>query len=628
MHGSTHRSDGAPMNDKKPGIFRRIFNIIGAILTGIRYLVSLFILLFLLVIIFGTFKEDIQPIPDKGALILAPSGILVDQKTYTDPISQSLFQSDERDAETLVRDLVEAIDAAKEDQRVTHILLNTNYLAGGGISKLEEIGRSLNRFRESGKPIIAIGDNFTQQQYYLAAHADEVILNPLGSVLITGFDAHNNYFKDALDKLKINVNVFKAGKYKDAVEPWLQNSMSEESREGTQALIDSLWHFYTTRIEKLRGLPNGAINDLTNNLHTKLQAVKGDFGQLALNTGLVDRLATRTEIKTYLEGKLPSNNGELSRINLRAYLNHLRLLNVDSSNSQQGKIALVIAKGTILEGKQPEGTIGSDSLATVFSKIKEDQTINAVVLRLDTPGGSAFASDVIRDAISAVRAKGIPVVISMGSVAASGGYWIAAESDHIVAMPTTLTGSIGVFGLIPTFEDSLRSLGIHTDGVSTTNLSGIFRLDRPMSPQAKMIFQSGVDNTYDRFLSLVAKARNSSPDAIHEVAQGRVWTGEKALELGLVDQLGDLNDALAAAAELAELSDYQIDLRRKPMNIYERLLMEMTSSASANVLSLGVDYLIPRNLRQQAEQLKRPLQSLGMLTDPRGIYLYCTDCQL
>jgi len=616
------------MSEKKPGIIRRFFRFIGNIVTGIRYLFSLlFVGLFLMVIV-GMFAEDIQPIPDKGALYLAPSGVLVDQKTYTDPFDQIFMGNSQQDSETLVRDVIEALDTARIDSRITHLLLDTDYMAGGGISKLEEISTALLRFKKSGKPIIAVGDSFNQQQYFLAAHADEILLNPLGSVSITGFGLYNSYFKEALDKLNINMHIFRVGDYKSAVEPFLRNNMSANVKQESRELVDSLWQFYSSQVEHLRGLPDGAIDDFANNLHLKLQAANGDTSALAKQQNLVDQIATRTQMFAYLNEVLPGTDGEFDSINMQAYLNHNRLTSRTSAAAKAHKVALVVAKGSIVDGEQPEGTIGGDTLASIFARLRDEDEVKAVVLRIDSGGGSAFASDIIRDAISATQQKGIPVVVSMGSYAASGGYWIAADADRVLALSTTLTGSIGVFGIVPTVEDSLAALGVYSDGVGTTDIAGMMRLDRPMTQQSKMIFQAGVDNIYTRFISLVADGRNSTPAAVHEIAQGRVWTGEKALALGLVDQLGDLNDAIKVAAELANLAEYEVDYRRKPLTVYEQLLMEMSGNISASVAGLGLKSWLPNSLREQAQVILKPLQVLDTLTDPRGIYLYCESCPL
>ena len=613
------------MSEKK-GFIRRFFRFIGKIVNVIRHLISLLFLVFFLVIIGGMFAGDIQPIPDKGALYLAPSGVLVDQRSYVDPFTQALSQADQRAAETLVRDIVDALDHAQYDQRITHILLDTNYLTGGGIAKLEEISSALQRFKKSGKPIIAIGDNFTQTQYFLAAHADEIILNPMGGIMLTGFGSYSSYFKEALDKLKINMHIFRVGKYKSAVEPFMGNSMSEEARADRRDLVDSLWQYYSSQIEHLRGLPIGALDNLVDNMHLRLADASGDVAALALDQGLVDKVATRSETFNYLKQVLPTANGDFASISMPAYLNNIKLSKLDAVDKTKPLVALVVASGNILDGNQPEGTVGGDSIADIFENINEDDRVKAVVLRVDSPGGSAFASDVIRDAIAATRKNNIPVVVSMGSYAASGGYWITTESDWVMAMSTTITGSIGVFGVVPTFEDSLQALGIHSDGVGTSPISGMMQLDQPMSLQTKMIIQSGVENVYTRFLTLVADARKTTPGEVHKIAQGRVWTGEKALQLGLVDELGDLDSAIKTAANIAGISNYKVDYRRKELSFIEQIMMEINGNISAAIRAAGIDGWLPQSLHRQVNHVLKPLEFLDTLTDPNEIYLYCDNC--
>ncbi len=616
------------MSEKKPGLIRRIFRFIGSVVSAIRYMISLVVVLFFIAIVAGMFVDDIQPMPERGALYLAPSGTLVDQRSYIDPVSEIFAQPGQRDTETLVRDLVLSLEQAQYDERITHVLLDTNYMAGGSIAKLEEISGALQRFKQSGKPIIAIGDNFSQSQYFLAAHADEIIMNPLGRVMLTGFGSYSSYYKEALDKLKINVHVFRVGKYKSAVEPFLGKGMSDEARVDRRDLVDSLWQFYTSRVEQLRGLPNGALNDLANNMHLRLAEENGDIAALALQQGLIDRIATRSETKAHLLEILPHSNGEFDSVPMAAYLNHIKLSSLKAVNKGKAEIAVVVASGSIIDGNQPEGTIGGDTLAEMFAAIEEEDQVKAVVLRVDSPGGSAFASDVIRDSIASLRKKNIPVVISMGSYAASGGYWIATESDKILALSTTITGSIGVFGVIPTFEDSLSAMGVYSDGVGTTNIAGMLQLSRAMTPEAKMIMQSGVDHVYTRFLSLVADARESTPNAIHEIAQGRAWTGKKALELGLVDELGDLNDAIASAATLAGVSDYKIDYRRKPLSFMEQVMMEISGNVNAAVGAMALQSWLPVSLQRQLVSALKPLQFMDTLSDPNHVYLYCESCPL
>ena len=616
--------------NKKQGMLRRLFGFIGTVINGIRTLIGVVFIGFLLLMLTGLFADDIQPMPDSGALYLAPSGVLVDQKTTIDSLGEILSETSQQDSETLVRDIVEAVNAAASDRRITHLVLDTDYMTGASLSKLEEISVALLQFKKSGKPIIAVADNLSQSQYYLAAHADEILLNPLGSVMITGFGSNRSFFKDALDKLKINIHIFRVGKFKSAVEPYMGNSMSPESRQETTTLLTELWQFYGSQVEQLRGLPAGTIHSYADNLHSNLKATFGNASALAKEQDLIDQIATRTEMHSYLNEMIASTDGYFNHIGLKGYLNHVRLGKFTSAEAQRQKIALIVAAGNIVDGEQPEGTVGGDTLAGIFADVRDNDDIKAVVLRIDSPGGSAFASEVIRDAMAATREQGIPIVVSMGSYAASGGYWIATEADRVLAMPTTITGSIGVYGVIPTMEDSLAALGVYSDAVNTTANASLLQLNRPMTEQAKIIFQSGVDNVYSRFITLVANARNSTPKAVHEIAQGQVWTGQKALQLGLIDQLGDLNDAIVEAAELADLSEYSVTYQRKPLTFYEQFLAEINGNIRASLAGLGVNIeqasWLPDSLRQQAVSLLKPFALLDQLTDPRGVYLYCDDC--
>ena len=616
------------MTDKKTTLIGRIFGFLGKLIKAIKTLISIiFVGLFILVIA-GMFADDLQPMPDKGALYLAPSGILVDQRSYIYPTDQLLANPSAPDAETLVRDIIEAVDTARTDDRITHLVLDTDYLEGAGIAKLEEISGALMRFKATDKPIIAVADNFNQSQYFLAAHADNILLNPMGAAIITGFGAYGNYYKDALDKLKIKIHVFRAGKFKSAAEPFLRNDMSAEAREETADVVNRLWQYYSSRIEQLRELDRGSINNLANDLHHKFQAVDGNAAVLAQQEGLIDQLATRSEMRAYLNEQIPSNiDGEFNATDMDTYLAHIR--REESALAQTGdRVAVVVAKGTILDGDQPEGNVGGDTLSQILAELKYDPQIKALVVRVDSPGGSAFASDVIRDALDEVAQRDIPVVVSMGSYAASGGYWIAAEADEILAMPTTITGSIGVYSMIPTVEDSLASLGVYSDGVGSTDIAGIMQLDRAMSEQTKIILQTGVDNIYSRFINLVADGRQLSTAGVDKIARGRIWTGQQALELGLVDQLGGLDKAINAAAELAEISDYRVVYPSRLLSPYEQLVQEISNNISVSLSQLGINHWLHSSIGLKAQSILSPLKYLNNFNDPRNMYLHCDKCPM
>lgn len=616
------------MSDK-PGLIRRFFRFIGRLAHGIRVLFNLLFVLIVVALIVSMFQKDVQPLPESAALRIVPGGFLVEQKTYTDPLTQLMQQSSPADAETLVQDVVEAIDRGATDPRINSLVLELDYLLGGGLTKLEDVGKALKDFRKSGKPIIAVGDNFTQEQYYLASYADEIHLNPMGAVLITGFGSYHSYFKDALDKLRVNVNVFRVGTYKDAIEPFTRTDMSPASREHNSAWLNALWSVYTSRVESQRNLPIDAINDYVNNLGAKLADHQGNTAELAVATGLVDKLSTRPQMADRLRQLAGvDEDGNYQGIDMKRYLSHTRRAEALEPTPVGDKIGIIVAKGMILDGEQPAGTVGGDSLAQRFQQARKDDQLKALVLRIDSPGGSAFASEVIRQELLATRKAGLPVIVSMGTVAASGGYWIAMGANEVWASPTTITGSIGVFGVIPTFEESLAALGINNDGVGTTELADLYQLDRPMSDQAKQVVQSGVNHIYDHFLSLVADARGTSPEAIHEVAQGRVWTGAKARELGLVDELGDLQAAIEAAARVAGLEQYEVEEIRKPLDFREQLLQELANGQVAGWLVQRSQGWMPQSWLVGLYNLGNKLNPLGRLNDPRGMYLQCFECDV
>ena len=615
------------MASQNPSIIRRIFSFIGKFFKAIRTIIGIVFTGLLIIAIVGMFGDHLPPIPEKGALYLAPTGILVDQQSYVYPIDTLLADQAMTNPETLVRDVIDAINTAAVDDRITHLIIATDYLEAGGIAKLDEISNALINFKATEKPIIAVADNFNQSQYYLAAHADHILLNPMGSVLITGFGAYGNYFADALEKLKIKVNVFRAGEYKSAAEPFIRNDMSPQAREERTDVVDRLWQTYTSKIEDLRQLDQGSINALANNLGSKLQGVDGDTALLAYQEGLVDQLASRSEIYSYLNQQIPNDiDGKYNSVDMAVYLAH-----IDREQSQalpaMDKVAVIVAKGTILDGQQPEGNVGADTMAQILSDLRYDQDIKAIVLRVDSPGGSAFASDVIRDTLYHSDLN-LPVVVSMGSYAASGGYWIAAEADKILALSTTITGSIGVYSMIPTVDESLAALGIYSDGVGTSDIAGIMQLDRPMSDQAKVILHSSVEHLYSKFINLVAEGRETPAENIEKIARGRIWTGQQALEMGLVDELGGLNNAIDAAAELAGLTHYGVFYPTRLLSPYEQFIQEFSRNISLSLNYFGFDSWLPQMLGKNAQSIISPLKNLDNFNDPRGMYLHCDTCPM
>ena len=615
------------MEAHNPSLFKRLLGYISKIFKAFKVMLSIIFFTIFALFLIGIFSNQLPPIPEKGALYLAPSGVLVDQKSYIYPLDSLFADQTMSNQETLVRDIIESIDSAAYDSRITHLVMVTDFLESASLAKLEEISQALMRFKSKGKPIIAVADNFTQSQYFLAAHADEILLNPMGSVLITGIGAYGNYFRNALEKLDIKVHVFRAGDYKSAAEPFLRSNMSAEAKEDISAVINQLWLSYTGKIESLRELEKGTIDSLVNNLHSELQATQGDTAKLAYETGLIDYIATRSEMHNYLNSQITNDmHGEFIAIDMPFYIANIRQEN--SQKQAADKIAVVVAKGTIFDGEQPEGDIGGDTLSQILSDLRYDPQVKAIVLRIDSPGGSAFASDNIRDSLYGQGNQQVPIVVSMGSYAASGGYWIAAEADKIVAMPSTITGSIGVYSMIPTFEKTLGKFGVNSDGVGTTDIADFMQLDRPMSKQAKVILQSSVDHIYDRFINLVATGRDQSPEVIHDIAQGRIWTGQQALERGLVDQLGGLNEAIAAAAELAGIEEYSITYPSRILSPQEQFFQDISQNFSASMSKIGFSKFTSSLVNSEMMTVVSPLKHLSEFNDPRGVYLRCDYCDL
>lgn len=619
------------MSQSNPGFFRRLFAGIGRCLHYLRIAIRFVFLLIFLAVLAGLLFDYAPPLPAQAFLEVAPGGELVEQLSYSEPLARLVQRRSPHAFETLTRDLVEAIDGAATDPRITGIALGLDALSGGGITKLAAVGAALERFRASGKPIVALGTDYTQEQYYLASFASEIHLHPMGAVSLNGFGAYHPYFKDALDKLKVNFHIFRVGDYKDAIEPLVRNDMSAASRAQTSLWLNTLWGSYTDRIEAQRKLTPGAINDYVNNLDTHLRAVAGDSARLAVERGLVDRISNGPQMRARIEqlAGVDADTKEYVHVTVDHYLDYRRLERPRANDKD--KIGVIVAAGAIVDGEAPDGSIGSETLSALVRQAGEDKTLRALVLRIDSPGGSAVGSDVIRQELELLQKKGIPVVVSMGSLAASGGYWIAATADRIFAEPTTLTGSIGVFGVVPTFEQSLAYLGVHNDGIGTTAMADSMHADRAMTPQVERVIQLGVDHTYQQFIQLVATGRKLPPAAVDAIAGGRVWTGAKARELGLVDELGGTAQAVAAAAKLAKLDSYELEYIRRPKTLNDRLLERFARAAErqgvGRVLSGLLPPLLPASLEPPLRALAAQLGVVAELTDPRSLYLRCFECR-
>jgi len=511
-------------------------------------------------------------------LVIDPVGLIVEQYTGT-PSERALNEAlDQQLPETRLRDILRALELAAADDRIVQVLVRTDRLLGVAPGTLSELAAAFDAFRKSGKPVIAFGSNFSQSTYALAALADEVWLNADGSVLIDGYAYFRNYFAEALEKLRIDVNLFRVGEFKSAMEPLIRDSMSEADREAGEYFIGGLWQEYLEIVSRHRGMPVERMAEIAAGAVELFEAAGGDGARMAREAGLVDALKTRPAARAELAGRGAADERHgFRRIDMKDYL---RVPRKPVSGDRQ--VAIIVAQGGIVSGEQPPGTIGSESLAKLMRRAGRDDDIEAVVLRIDSGGGSAFASEVIRQELLALKDAGKPVVVSMSNVAASGGYWIAMGADEIWAYPNTITGSIGVFGFLPTFQDTLDELGIHTDGFGVTPLSGAFRGDRELPDAARRLIQATVEQSYEEFIGLVSKWRDLPAERVREVAEGRVWTGAQARDRGLVDQLGTLDEAVASAARMAGIGDdYETDYLTPEMNALERFLAGLGGQALA-----------------------------------------------
>ncbi len=567
-----------------------------------------------------------EPVPHGAALVFAPVGNIVEQTA--EPLLMDPFFGKATRREMPLAELIDGLDHAAGDENIKVLLLDLRRLEWTGISKLQEIGAALKRFRNKDKQIVAFGEFFNQQQYYLAAHADRVYLHPMGRVWISGYGVYRKYMLSALEKLLIRLHVFRVGSYKSALEPFFRNDMSAEAKEANTAWLQVLWEAYKNDVAELRGFDPGELDTWINAVDDYLDREGGDAARMALNLGLVDELKTRDEVSEemiHLVGK-DRKAGSYKQISFARYLDTVGP-ELRRTEPGRGKVGLIVARGIIMDGKQPAGRIGGDTLADLIQRARQDPEIDALVLRVNSGGGSALASEIIRREVELTRSTGKPVVVSMSSVAASGGYWIAVSADEIWALPTTITGSIGIFAALPTFDRSLEALGIHTDGVGTTNLSGAFDLTRPLNPLLAATLQRSIESGYQQFVSRVAEGRRMDTAAVEKVAQGRVWAGKTAHELGLVDALGGLADAVHAAAARANLDQYDVVPIEVTRSARERLLQQLIRRLYHAVADQA-DTGSHQGIVPAAGTLLDPgvMGAIEMLNDPLQTYALCLVC--
>lgn len=573
-------------------------------------------------------------IPDGAALTLDLNGVLVEQAEDVDPFQVLIEEAYgvNNPMQIEVHDVVRVIRNAATDDRIKGLVLDIGALRApsSSASKLHYIADEIAAFKESGKKVVAVGDYYDQSQYLLAAHADEVYLNDYGNVVLVGYGRYGTYVKSLLEKLKVTSHVFRVGTFKSAIEPFTRDDMSPEAKAANAAYLEVLWREYVTRVETARGLAPGSLDLYTNNLGDVLEAVDGDLGEAALKTGLVDGLKSRYQQRKLLAelfGKSRDGNS-YKNVGFKRYLTSIEAL----KDGDAPNVAVITAAGAIIDGEAPAGqAAGGDTIAAKLRKAREDDNVKAVVLRVDSPGGSAFASDIMRDELLAIKEAGKPVVASMGSLAASGGYWISAGADEIWAAPTTITGSIGIFGYFNTFENTAAEIGVYTDGVGTTALSPFLATGvGPLPASAADIMQRSIENGYDRFLSVVSEGRGVEKAYVDSIGQGRVWIGERAKALRLVDKLGDFDDAVASAAALAGLEDYDVVTMEEETTPFDRFLGAMSVKAVAMVRGDegGTGALRGNSaVSRIVGEARRQVEFLEQFNDPNAAYARCIACE-
>ncbi|MBV1906853.1 MAG: signal peptide peptidase SppA [Pseudomonadales bacterium] len=608
----------------EPGRMKRIFRKIGSIFDTLRAFVSNLFFLILIILLFSVIfsGEESVKVPVGGALVLNLQGDIVEELTQKDPFA-AIMASDSRVAETRLRDIISALDKVKEDERISTVVLNLGELGYSSTAHTARIGTALAQLQEAGKRLVSAGNFYSQEQYYLASFADAVYMHPHGQLLLEGMGTYQIYFRNLLDKLKVNMHIFRVGTYKAAVEPFIRSDMSVAAKEANSALLGTLWQQYVETVADNRNLEVKDIRSYADNYSELLTRTQGDMARVALEQGFVDELLSADEIRNRLIDEVGERENDFRQIDFKSYIAERH----KAAKSSPDKIGIIVARGEIQMGDQPRGTIGADSLVELIKNARHDPDIKAVVLRVDSPGGSAFASELIRQELELTQQYGKPVVVSMAGVAASGGYWISATANEIWAAPGTITGSIGVFGIFPTFENSLDSIGIYMDGVGTSALSGAGNPLTEIQPEFENILQANVENTYQRFINLVSRGRNMQPDAVDKIAQGRIWTGVDALELGLVDKLGNVEEAVASAAELAQITEYEIQYLEKVLTPKEKLINEIAenlavysprpNTAVSQDNSVGMKILNP---------LLRAIGILNKLDDPIHTYALCEMC--
>jgi protease IV len=596
-------------------------------LDGLRRVLHLILLIVIFGLILWAVSSSLPGVPDRAALVVQPQGSLVEQLSG-DPVQRAVENAQgQQRSETLLWDLVDAIRGAATDKHIRVLVLDLDKMRGAGQPMLEELARAIQKFRASGKPVIAYGTTFDQDQYYLAAQADKVYLDPTGFVMIEGFSRYPLYFKGLLQKLGVDVNVFRVGTFKSAIEIFTRSDMSAADKEQSLAYLDVLWSSYQKALTAARKLPADAIGNYVQSLAKSVSDANGDAAKVALQAKLVTALADNLQMERQLKGMVGEDkSGSFNQISAEDYARIVHAQKKVHDGDGSAAIGVIVASGDIADGKQPPGTIGGDSLSQLIRKARIDKNIKAVVLRVDSPGGSVAASEEIYRELEALRAAGKPLVVSMGDLAASGGYYISAPANQIWASPATLTGSIGIFAVIPTINQTLSKVGVSVDGIGTTPLAGSLTIDRPLSKEASELVQSQIDRGYQQFVDRVASGRRETPQQIDAIGQGRVWAGADARRIGLVDRLGTLEDAEKAAAQLAKVTQYHVEFIQPHLSWAEQLFQQSQVRAAVAAVSLFHVDTQSFGLAEVASRLdpvSKDLRQLARFSVPGHLYSYC-----
>ena len=602
----------------------RLLKGIWRLLSGISRVISVLIPLvlvavFVVALTAGLSESTPEPLPERAALLIAPSGPLVEDAPPVEAFSAFLSQN--YDQPVLLNDVVRAIRWAAVDERITTLVLELEDLAGPSTSQTLEISAAITDFKAAGKSVIAVGDFYSQAHYLLASQADHVLLHPEGGMFLEGFSVYRSYLRSFLEKIQVTMHVFRAGENKSAVEPYLRDDMSESEREVVSRWLESLWSTYTRLAESGRQLPGGALDEFIASFPEQLAASGNDLAQTMLEGGWVDALADHAERETALAEwvGVTDEDGFAELIDFQRYVEDIKM-GLALSEEALPLIAIIPVEGTLVPGDSEQGMAGSDTINGYIDTALEAEDLAAIVLRVNSPGGSVFASDLIRRKLSEAREADIPLVVSMGSVAASGGYWIAAEADEIWALPTTLTGSIGAFSAFPTVEGIVEYIGVTVDGVGTTPLAGAASFNRGLSLEMASIVQALSNGAYEDFIELVADGRGMSEDAVRSIAEGLVWTGAEAAEIGLVDRLGGLDGAVAAAAALAGVDTWRTGRTRVPPSFESVLLEELSRSLQVSAVPAGGWF------ESLVAGFKPVVRGLSSLRDPMHVYAQCLSC--